>query len=183
MEINGSRVDAEPLPLGLGPVVEDVAQVCPALRARDLGPEHVEARVLGQLDAALLEDLVEGRPAAAAVVLVLRGEELLLADDAGVDAALVVLVVAAGVRALGALLLGHVPLQRGQPALELLLVELLGHLGRGTGLPEAAALRYDLARPLERQQGLLEAAAEQQTATRHYTQLGMRCRGVGESIG
>lgn len=54
--------------------------------------------VFGQFDASLIQNLVERRPAASAVVLGVRGEQFLLAHDAGVRPLLVELVVATGKR-------------------------------------------------------------------------------------
>ena len=107
-----------------------MAKVSSAIGAGDLGSQHIQSGVLGEFDATLFEDLAEGGPAATAVILVVRGEELLLANDAGVGATLVVLVIAASVGSLGSLLLSHVPLQRRQPALQLALVDVFTrHLG------------------------------------------------------
>lgn len=55
---------------------------------------NTSARVRRQLDFPLVQDVVEGRPAAAAVVLGLRAEQCLFADDAHVSTRLVELVVA-----------------------------------------------------------------------------------------
>jgi len=54
--------------------------------------------VFGQFDASLIQNLVERGPAASAVVLGVRGEQFLIAHDAGVRSLLVELVVATGKR-------------------------------------------------------------------------------------
>lgn len=54
--------------------------------------------VFGQLNASLIQNLVERRPAASAVVLRVRGEQFLIAHDAGVRSLLVELVVTTGKR-------------------------------------------------------------------------------------
>lgn len=59
-------------------------------RSRDL----TSARVGRQLDLALVQDVVESGPAAAALVLLVGAEERLGADDTGVSTRLVVFVVA-----------------------------------------------------------------------------------------
>lgn len=63
---------------------------------------------------ALLEHIVERRPAAAAVVLGVRREQVLAAHDALVNAFVVAFVVFAGEGAFGARLLRHLVLDGGQ---------------------------------------------------------------------
>jgi hypothetical protein len=125
MKINGSGIDTKSPPLG--PVVKYMAKMCVAIGAGNLGPHHIRTRIFGQFDAALLEDVVKRRPATGTVELGVRGEKLLLADDASVDPFLVERVVVAGEGPLGALLLGYVPLERSQATFELALVNLLRH--------------------------------------------------------
>lgn len=54
--------------------------------------------VFGQFDASLIQNLVERGPTASAVVFGVRGEQFLIAHDAGVRPLLVELVVATGKR-------------------------------------------------------------------------------------
>src|SRR5947208_1112166 len=74
----------------------------------------------GVLDPAVVDRLVEARPAAVGVELRLRVEQLGTAHDAVVRARLLGVPVLAGERPLGAGLLGHVELHRRELQLELL---------------------------------------------------------------
>src|SRR5919198_4419541 len=97
--------------------------------AQHLGPAHEEAPVLLGLDRALARRLVEGRPAAAGVVLRLGAEELRAAAGAPVDARLEHVVVLAAERPLGSLLPEDAVLLRRQvaPPLRLRLPHLCRH--------------------------------------------------------
>src|ERR687887_1348912 len=89
--------------------------------AQHLGPAHEEAPVVLGLERVPARRLVEGRPAAAGVVLRVRAEELGAAAGAAVDARLEHVVVLAAERPLGSLLAQDVELLRRQLAPPLLL--------------------------------------------------------------
>ena len=103
LEIERGRVDAVALARRAGPVVEDVAEMTSAGRARDLGASHPMARVgLGD-DAVEVGGLDEARPAGPGVELVLGAEELRPATGTAVDAGRMLVPVRAGECALGPL--------------------------------------------------------------------------------
>src|SRR5450432_1013435 len=104
------RVDAEALAARAGPVVEDVAQVAAAARARDLDAPHaVRAVGLGG-DGVLGRRRREAGPAGARVVLRVGREQLGAAARAQVRRLVVRVPVRARERGLGALLPQHAKL-------------------------------------------------------------------------
>src|SRR6266566_4875313 len=121
----GRGVDAVPQPGGLGPVVEDMAQVGTAVGALDLDPSHEQASVLLFPNVFLLDRFPETRPPRPRVEFGLRGKERLSADDASVEARLVVVPVFARERSLGSLVDADVVLLRREPLAERRLVQLL----------------------------------------------------------
>jgi hypothetical protein len=88
---------------------------------------NTSARVRRQFDFALVQDVVEGRPAAPAVVFGLWTEQWLLANDANVSTRVVGLVVAPCEGALGAFFLRDVVLNGGEPRLQLGFVHPVRH--------------------------------------------------------
>src|SRR5690606_30755289 len=90
-------------------------QMRAAVRAAHLGADHPVAAVLAQLDVLLIDSIPEARPAAAGLVLRLRAEQRLVADDAAIQPLLVVVVVHTAERRLGARQLRDVKLLGRQP--------------------------------------------------------------------
>src|SRR2546421_3838785 len=119
VELDRRAVDAVAQPGRLRPVVEDVAQVPTAVRARDLGPDH-EVRVVRRLlDGRALGRGIKARPPAVGVELGLGLEQLRPAARAQVGARRLGVPVLAGEGSLGSLLTQHVVLGRGQISLPL----------------------------------------------------------------
>jgi hypothetical protein len=93
-------------------VVEDVTEMCVALRARYFDAAHAVAPVLMLLDIPAGRRLVEARPASARVELRARLEEPRIAADAPISALAVLVPVGAREGALGSLLSRHTELLR-----------------------------------------------------------------------
>src|ERR1035437_10204130 len=83
-EVDGGGVDAVPQAGRLGPVIEDVTQVRPAVGADHLGATHAQGGVRPGDDLRLVDDVVEARPAAVGIELLGRGEQGITADHATV---------------------------------------------------------------------------------------------------
>src|SRR6185436_20864073 len=94
-----------------GPVVEDVAEMRPAVRACRLDPAHEQGVVFARCDAPLLDRVVEARPARAGLELRAGVEQRRVAHDAAVRALGVVVPIDAREGALGLALLGDGVLQ------------------------------------------------------------------------
>ena len=103
-------VDAVTLARRRRPVVEDVPEMRSALGAVDFRPRHDPARVLRLRHTVLAHRLREARPARAGVEFRARVEERASADNARVDALLMVVPEAARERLLRSALLRHVVL-------------------------------------------------------------------------
>src|SRR5690606_18631041 len=93
VEVERRRVDAVALSGRSRAVIKQVPQMRAAVRAAHLGADHPVAAVLAQLDVLLIDRIPEARPAAAGLVLRLRAEQRLVADDAAIQPLLVVVVV------------------------------------------------------------------------------------------
>src|SRR2546422_4071792 len=119
VEFDRGGVDAVAQARRLGAVVEDVAQVPAAVRARHLGPLHEERPVGRLLDRRALRGCVEARPSAVRVELGVRLEQLGTTSRAQVDARRLGLPVLARERPLSSLLTQHVVLHGGQVLLPL----------------------------------------------------------------
>src|SRR5437660_11215893 len=78
-----------------------------AMAAGDFGAPHTQRVVFLCRDVALLDDVVEARPARPRLELRARIEKRLVADDAAIGPLAVVVPVRAGERRLRARLLGH----------------------------------------------------------------------------
>src|SRR5690606_25399557 len=98
-----------------------------ALRAAYFLAAAAQRKILVHADRVLLYRLIEARPPRARIVLRLRAEELVSANDAEVLAGGLVRVVLAGKRPLGPAFLRHVILLRRQLGLELLARGVLFH--------------------------------------------------------
>src|SRR2546423_4323731 len=129
LELDRSRVDAVTEPGGVRAVVEDVAQVAAALRARDLRSDHEVAAVGVLLDRGGRGRGVEARPAAVSVELGVRDEQLGAAAGAPVQPGRSRVPVLARERPLGALLPQNLVLLRGPlpPPLRFRLPDFLAH--------------------------------------------------------
>src|SRR5262249_34335396 len=110
LEVEGSGVDAIAQPGGLGPVLEDVAEVRVAPAAMHLDPAHAVAVVRLDRNALFLRRLPEARPAAARIDLVMGAEQLGAATHAPVASLVVVVPVDAGEGRFRSLLAGNVKL-------------------------------------------------------------------------
>src|SRR4051794_34286612 len=115
-ELQRRRVHAVPQARRSRPIREDVAEVRAAVGAVRLDPAHPERAVLVGLDAVVLDDVEEARPAGAGFELRPRVEQRRLADDAAVDTVVVLVPVHAAEGALRAALLGDRVLDRGELA-------------------------------------------------------------------
>ncbi len=82
LELEADAVHAVAQSRGLGPVVEDVAQVSPAARAKRFRAAHEEAVVRLGRDVVLNDRLEEAGPARAGIELGLRAEEVQAAAGA-----------------------------------------------------------------------------------------------------
>src|SRR6202011_6071520 len=80
------------------PIVEHVTEMAAAAAAVNFGPQHPEGAVFG-LAEGVLQRLIETRPAGAALVFGLRGEQRQVAAGAGEDAFAMLLEQRAGTRA------------------------------------------------------------------------------------
>src|SRR5690606_8104689 len=113
-EAQARAVDAVAQPGRRRTVLEHVAEVAVAVLATHLGARHVQLVVRAFDDVARLQRTREARPAAAAVVLVERGEQRLAGDHVDVDPGLLVVPELVAERRLGRLVLGDRVLHRGQ---------------------------------------------------------------------
>jgi len=91
-----------------------MAQVRVAVPASHLGAVHAEACIVFRDDILRNERFGEARPAGAGFILVFRAEERLAGGDLHIDPFLVIIPVLILERRLGALLPGHVVLDRRQ---------------------------------------------------------------------
>src|SRR3977135_241033 len=127
-----------------GPVLEHMAEVAVALRAKHFGPHHAVADVAFFVDMALRRWLRKARPSAAGIELGVGFEQRLSAAGAGIGAWRLLVLVFAGERPLGRLLAQHRILHRRQflAPFRFALLDLAGHcLGVGHG----ASLNYETA--------------------------------------
>src|SRR5260370_1147356 len=122
----------------LRPVVEDVAEMAAAAAAVNFGPQHPKSTVFGLADG-VLERLIKTRPAGAALVFGLRGEQRQIAAGAGEDALAMLLEQRARTGALGAFLAQDFVLLRRQLRAPLRVglfdLELLRGVCRGSAQP------------------------------------------------
>ena len=86
LQIQRQGVDAVALPGRLRPVVEDVAEVRPAVLAEDFRPAHEETVVGVKLDRLQVGRLVKARPPGTRFELGLRTEQLGAAGGATIGA-------------------------------------------------------------------------------------------------
>src|SRR5262245_57819173 len=125
LEVERRGVDAVAQPGRPWAVGEEVAKVGAAVRAHDLGSRHAQREVALLGYAALLDDVVERRPAGARIELRARVEQRLVAHHAAVGALGVVIPVDATERPLGMCFLGDRILDRRQARAECLRVNRL----------------------------------------------------------
>src|SRR5690606_26611776 len=125
LEAQRGRVDAVTKTGRTRPVGEHVPEVRAATRASDLVAHVSERAVLVRADRLRPDRLIEARPAGARVVLRLRAEEMLSADDAEILPGILERVVLARERPLRAALLRDVVLLRSEPALQFLKTPIL----------------------------------------------------------
>src|SRR5690606_13878603 len=109
------------------PVREHVPEMTVAVRRADLGANHAVAGVAPLVDVRGLDGLGEARPSAARFELVGGREQRLSRHDVDVDAGFLVVQVLPGSGHLGAVLLGHAILLRGQPGDDVGILAVLAH--------------------------------------------------------
>src|SRR5690606_20453167 len=120
LERERGGVDAVTQPRRLRAVGEHVPEMCAAARAAYFLAAAAEGKILVNADRLLPDRLIEARPAGAGIVLRLRAEKPLPADDAQIVAFGLVRVGLAGERPLASAFLRDAILLRREPALQLL---------------------------------------------------------------
>src|SRR6202051_1310688 len=103
MKHQREAVHAVAQPGRLWSIVEDVTEMTATTAAVNFGPHHPKGAVFGLADG-VLERLIKTRPAGAAFIFRLRGEQRQVAAGAGEDALAMLLEQRARSRALGAFL-------------------------------------------------------------------------------
>ena len=178
------RVDAVAL-VGGGAValaLEDVPEVAPAVGAPHLDPLHPHRDVLDVLDRVAGEGGVERRPAAVAVELGARGEQLGATGPAGVDALGLGVGVLADERSLGAGLAQHLVLRRAELGAPLLVG--LRHGIRAVGLLHAhASTPSGTVTVLSRPYGLTTISTQSGPFWSHLLTAGDRTARIGSRHG
>src|SRR5438093_212295 len=113
-EVEGRRVDAIPHARRVRTVREKMPEVRAAVAALDLGAQHPEGAILLGRDVALLDDVVEARPAGPRLEFGPRIKKRIAAHDAAIRPLAVVIPVRAREWRLRSCLLGDRVLDRGQ---------------------------------------------------------------------
>jgi len=114
-ESKRGRVHAIAQSRRLRAIIEDMAEMCATIRADDFGSRHSE-RVIRDLTNSLFIDLlIKAGPAGTRFEFCFRIKECLIADDAMVNAVLVVIPILSSVRTLGTFFLRNVILLRCEP--------------------------------------------------------------------
>src|SRR5579864_8287163 len=103
-QLQGRRIDAVAKAGRPRAVVEDMAEVAGAVRAKHFGADHAVARVRLLVDMVFVGRLGEARPAAAGVELGVGFEQGLAAAGADIAARTMLMLILAGEGALGRLL-------------------------------------------------------------------------------
>src|ERR1700733_6143169 len=138
MKLQSKAVHAVAQAGRLRSIVENVPEMAAAAAAVNFGAQHPQGPVLGLADG-VLERLIEARPAGAALIFCLRGEQRQVAAGAGEDALAVLLEQRARSGTFGAFLAQDGILLRGQlrPPLRVGLfnLEFLRRLHRGNPQP------------------------------------------------
>src|ERR1700694_3986809 len=114
LQLERCRVDAVAQSGRAGTILEYVAEVAVALRAKYFVPDHAVADVALFVDMALRGRRGKARPAAAGIEFCVRFEQRLPAAGAGVGARPLLMLVFAGERPFGRLLAQHRILRRRQ---------------------------------------------------------------------